>query len=110
MSQTPRTDNPNGLDTLEDVLAAQGLTLISEDVEPPTMPSWVGGKGATPMPSALVEELAGLHAQEHAAEQSAAEIKARRETLFRGFLIGAGMSLAAIYDLSTGHISVPEQE
>lgn len=108
MSKKSASD-PKSLESIEAVLIAQGLTLVSDDVEPPAMPSWVEGNEQTPMPSALVEELAALHAEKRTAEATLAEIEGRRANLFRGFLIGIGMSLNAQYDLSTGRVSAPEQ-
>jgi hypothetical protein len=109
-SKTKPHDNPNDLPTIEDALAGIGLTLVAEDVPAPAMPSWVEGNESTPMPSALVEELAALHAEKRAAEAVLAEIEGRRANLFRGFLIGTGLSLTAQYDLSTGQVTVPEQD
>lgn len=110
MPKKPRTDAPNGLPTLTEALASQGLVLVSEDVPAPMMPAWVDGNTSTPMPSSLVEELAALHAEKRAAEATLNEIEGRRGNLFRGFLIGTGLSFSATYDLSTGQVTVPEQE
>jgi hypothetical protein len=98
------------LPTTEEVIEGMGLKMLGADESPSGpvgLPAWVGEPEGVPMPAALTVELGARHQQRDAANAEVARIEAERSALFRGFLVGAGLSLTATYDLSTGRVTVP---
>jgi hypothetical protein len=108
--------NPDNLPTVAEALAKNGLTVLPEPAtngeyaEPIGLPSWVAGPSSTPLPAALTVELSSLHEKRDEARQQGDRFDAERAALFRGFLIGSGLSMTAQYDLATGMVTIPDSE